>query len=107
MTAKEIIESNAFIEEDPAPPTRSTKTFWTSTRRAACYRFYKALSYDEKGIGTCVVKSGAELNMSEELFQTLLRDQLTTKEHLLNEISKGKEIVMPDMEKYLNSLLNE
>lgn len=51
MTAKEIIEKNAYIDEEAYPDSRSTNVgFWTSTRRAAYYRMFKAMVFDEDGI---------------------------------------------------------
>lgn len=42
--------------------------------KAAAYRFYKHCTMDDKGFITCNVTNGAELKISEEVFEFRLRD---------------------------------
>ena len=108
MTAREIIEKNYFIDEDPRPESRATNIgYWTSTRRAAFYRFYKAMTFDEDGIVVKMPSSGAELNISEELFQEMKWPFEEMMESAKADVAAGIKIKMPDWEEYMNSLLEE
>lgn len=40
--------------------------------KAAPYRFYRHCTIDEDGIMTCHAGSGSELNISEEVFDSVL-----------------------------------
>ena len=108
MTAKEIVEKNYYIDEDPRPESRATNIgYWTSTRRAAHYRFFKAMTFDEDGIVIKMPTSGAELNISEELFQEMRWPFEDMMESAKAHRAAGENIRMPDWEEYMNSLLEE
>ena len=108
MTAKEIVEKNYYIDEDPRPESRATNIgYWSSTRRAAHYRFFKAMTFDEDGIVIKMPSSGAELNISEELFQEMRWPFEDMMESAKTHRAAGEKIRMPDWEEYMNSLLEE
>lgn len=95
MSAREIVEKDVFINfttEDSSPKTRGgAKIKLTSLPafRAACYRFYKKMSYDKNNIGICNAKNGAELNMSEEIFNYFLQDTENLNEIIRQDLEKG------------------
>ena len=68
---------------------------------AAAYRFYKHFI-------TCNVTSGAELKISEEVFEFRLRDMKGWNEMIKENIRDGARyrIIRIDDERYLNGLLN-
>ena len=75
---------------------------------AAAYRFYKHCTMDDKGFITCNVTSGAELKISEEVFEFRLRDMKGWNEMIKENIRDGARyrIIRIDDERYLNGLLN-
>jgi len=108
MTAREIVEKNAFINEDPYPESRSTNVgYWTSTRRAAYYRIYKAMTFDKDGVALTLPKNGADLNISEKLFQEMMWPIKEVMEKAKALRDKDEKIMMPNWEEYMNSLLEE
>lgn len=111
MTAKEIIEKDVFIDLTPSSfvESRSAASMVaTAEFRAACYRFYRNVSYDENNIGTCKVHSGAELKMSEELFIDFLRDMENLNELIRKDLANGIKGQMPPKdEAYFKRLLEE
>lgn len=76
--------------------------------KAAAYRFYKHCTMDDKGFITCNVTSGAELKISEEVFEFRLRDMKGWNEMIEENIRDGARyrIIRIDDERYLNGLLN-
>lgn len=76
--------------------------------KAAAYRFYKHCTMDDKGFITCNVTSGAELKISEELFEFRLRDMEGWNDMIKKNISEGAKykVIRIDDERYLNGLLN-
>lgn len=63
---------------------------------------------DDKGFITCNVTSGAELKISEELFEFRLRDMEGWNDMIKKNISEGAKykVIRIDDERYLNGLLN-
>ena len=76
--------------------------------KAAAYRFYKHCTMDDKGFITCNVTNGAELKISEEVFEFRLRDMKGWNEMIKENIRDGARyrIIRIDDERYLNGLLN-
>lgn len=78
LTAREMVEQNVFIDlsvqdiqsraADPIP-LRALPAY-----RAAQYRFEKSVVWDEHQIASTSAKTGADLNMSEELFNRFVAD---------------------------------
>ena len=74
--------------------------------KAAAYRFYKHCTMDDKGFITCNVTNGAELKISEEVFEFRLRDMKGWNEMIKENIRDGARyrIIRIDDERYLNGL---
>lgn len=113
LTAREMIEKNTFLDM-PAdilkPKTRSAAVsrMTSPTFRAACYRFYKAVTIDENGIATCKAKKGADLNMSEALFDDYMNDMENLNEMIREDLEKGIKGERPPLnDAYFERLLDE
>lgn len=113
LTAREMIEKNTFLdlsEDELYPKTRSAAVsrMLSPTFRAACYRFYKAVTLDENGIATCSARKGADLNMSEALFDDYMSDMEKLNEMIRKDLEKGiKGKRSPLSDAYFERLLDE
>lgn len=76
--------------------------------KTACYRFYKAVTIDENGIATCKAKKGADLNMSEALFDDYMNDMENLNEMIREDLEKGIKGERPPLnDAYFERLLDE
>lgn len=109
LTARELVEQNVFLDVDQDVQSRSAMDLIrTPAFRAACYRFYKNVSYDENNIGTCKASKGTDLNISDYLFDDLSRELETLNEKFREDKEKGiaSERGVKD-EQYFERLLND
>ena len=113
-TVKEYIDSGEFIDVVPEVDLNGTFTHSVQDKRvvdyqmmAATYRFYKNCTQDEDGIITCNVKSGKDLNISEEIFELRIRDMESCNEWVRKCQKEGEKYKITRLdEKYFNQLLN-
>ena len=109
LTAQEMVEKNIYIgytvEELNKTEFNTNHPAW----RAARYRFCKHVKEDEEGLYTWSVKNGAELNISEDLFNHFKKDLEWLNEGIRRDIKNGEtHISKPTFdEKYLNGLLDD
>lgn len=120
MTAREIVESGASINvtvvelEDMEREALSRsgaeeRPLWAiPAYRAAHYRFVTHAKQDENGILTWTAKCGADLNMSDDLFNAFVREFESVNGWIQESIEKG-EICEPIWinEEYLSNVLND
>ena len=110
------VESNDFIDVDykaieyaTINPTSSRAENVTeedhAKMMAAVYRFQKHVSVID-GLYSCSLKNGAEINISEELFKSMI-DNLEEMNSFIKEYTeKGEKVnVIEPTEEYLESLL--
>ena len=116
FTAREIVEKNIFIpytmEELRAKSYENeyeeTISYVHPAYRAALYRFYKNVEQNEDGTCTWTTKNGAELNISEDLFNKFANETKETNEFILENKLKGINTHTPLYdEKYFNELLDD
>lgn len=113
LTAREMIEKNVFLDipaDELAPQTRTASASLVANPafRAACYRFYKAVTIDENGIATCKAQKGSDLNMSEALFDDYMSDMEKLNEMIRKDLEKGiKGQRSPLNDAYFERLLDE
>ena len=113
---RSYVESNDFIDVDakaieyavinPASSRSQDVTEEDNAKMvASIYRFYKHVSVID-GLYSCSLKSGAEINISEELFISMLNN-IEDMNRLIKKVKdKGETIhVMEPTEEYLESLL--
>lgn len=113
---RSYVESNDFIDIDvksieytsinPAASRSQNVTEEDHAKMvAAIYRFYKHVSVID-GLYYCSLKSGAEINISEEVFMSML-DNMEDMNGFINDIKgKGGTVnVSEPTEEYLESLL--
>lgn len=115
-TVRAYVENNEFIDIIPEQyyqnlksTTRSAKDKKTADyqMKAAIYRFYKSCTMDNDGIITCGILSGNEINVSEELFEMLLRDIKVGNKWIEEWKRKGSKYKTTRLDdKYFNNLLN-
>jgi hypothetical protein len=109
LTAQEMVEKNIYIgytvEELCKTEFNTNHPAW----RAARYRFCKHVKENEEGLYTWSVKNGAELNISEDLFNHFKKDLEWLNEGIRRDIKNGEtHISKPTFdEKYLNGLLDD
>lgn len=109
LTAQEMVEKNVYIgytiEELNKSEFQTNHPAW----RAACYRFYKQVKENEKGLYVWSVKNGAELNISEDLFNHFRKDLEWVNEGIKRNIKDGNtHISKPKFDdNYLNRLLDD
>ena len=120
MTAKEIVESGISINvtmHELEDMERETVTrngqeecpLWAiPAYRAAHYRFVTHAKQDEKGILTWTAKCGADLNMSDDLFNFFANDFKENNEFIQMNINKGIKCTPTWInEEYLNNILSD
>lgn len=112
MTAQEIIEKDVFISLTPddigAKISTGTPYVLIPEARAATYRFYKQVSFDENHIATCKVNNGSEIKISEELFKNYMKDLEATNETARNALATGQKINFSNLDdEYFDRLLDE
>lgn len=82
-SVREYVESNEFIPIIPEEYFKNCLNYVYSDEeehnlnnqmQASIYRFYKHCSVDDKGIITCHITSGKEINITEELFELRMKD---------------------------------
>lgn len=113
---RSYVESNDFIDVDAKAieyaainPASSRSQNVTEEDRAkmvaSIYRFYKHVSVID-GLYSCSLKSGAEINISEELFLLMLNNIEDMNSFIKNAKDKGETVhVMEPTEEYFESLL--
>ena len=109
LTAQEMVEKNVFIKHTVEELNKTELNTDHPAWRAASYRFYKHVEENEEGLFTCNIKNGAELNISEDLFNHFMKDLEWMNEGIKRSIKDGNTyIAKPKFdEKYLNNLLND
>ena len=109
LTAQEMVEKNIFIgytiEELNKTEFNKEHPAW----RAASYRFYKHVEENEEELFTCNIKNGAELNISEDLFNYFKKDLEWMNEGIKRNIKDGNTYIPKPKfdENYFNSLLDD
>lgn len=120
MTTKEIIESRVSInvtrselkDLEKEAVSRSGQEerpmFAIPAYRAAHYRFVTHAKQDENGILTWTATCGADLNMSDDLFNHFANDFKQHNEFVQDHINKGiKCTPICINEEYLNNILSD
>lgn len=115
-TVKDYVESNEFIDIIPERHYQNLKSTACSANekkdadyrmKAAIYRFYKRCIMDKDGFITCGISSGKEINITEELFEMLLRDIGVGNKWIEGWKQKGTKYKTTRLDdKYFNNLLN-
>lgn len=120
MTAREIVESGISINvtvdqledierEIVSRNGEEERPLWSiPAYRAAHYRFVTHAKQDENGILTWTAKCGADLNMSDDLFNVFVREFESVNGWIQESIEKG-EICEPIWinEEYLRNVLDD
>ena len=120
MTAKEIVESGVSLNvtvadledmerESVSRSGAEERPLWTiPAYRAAHYRFVTHAKHDENGLLTWTAKCGADLNMSDDLFNAFVREFESVNGWIQESIEKG-EICEPIWinEEYLSNVLDD
>ena len=114
--ARSYVESNDFIDVDvksieysainPAS-SRSQRVSEEDLAKmvAGIYRFYKHVSVID-GLYSCSLKSGAEINVSEDMFISMLNNLEDMNRFIKRAKAKGETVhVMEPTEEYFESLL--
>ena len=109
LTAQEMVEKNVFIKHTVEELNKTELNTDHPAWRAARYRFCKHIEENEEGLFTCSIKNGAELNISEDLFNHFKKDLEWLNEGIRRDIKNGEtHISKPTFdEKYLNGLLDD
>ena len=118
MTAKEIVESGVSLNvtvaeledmerESVSRSGGDERPLWTiPAYRAAHYRFVTHAKQDENGLLTWTAKCGADLNMSDDLFNAFVREFESVNGWIQECIEKGEKYEPIWInEEYLNSVL--
>ena len=118
MTAKEIVESGVSLNvtvaeledmerENVSRSSKEERPLWAiPAYRAAHYRFVTHAKQDKNGILTWTAKCGADLNMSDDLFNAFVREFESVNGWILESIEKGEKCEPIWInEEYLNSVL--
>lgn len=120
MTAKEIVESGVSINvtmneledmerEAVSRSGQDERPLWAiPAYRAAHYRFVTHAKQDENGILTWTATCGADLNMSDDLFNFFVNDFTENNEFVQDHINKGiKCTPIWINEEYLSNILSD
>lgn len=118
MTAKEIVESGVSLNvtvaeledmerENVSRSSKEERPLWAiPAYRAAHYRFVTHGKQDKNGILTWTAKCGADLNMSDDLFNAFVREFESVNGWILESIEKGEKCEPIWInEEYLNNVL--
>ena len=113
-TVKEYIVSNDYIDLIPEQAYQEVATRSAQVRKAlnyqmmaVMYRFYKHCTMDDAGIITCHIKSGKEINVSEEAFEMRIKEMHSWNDRIREKIRNGvKYKVVRIDDKYFENLLN-
>lgn len=118
MTAEEIVKSGVSInvtvaqledmERDAVSRSEGEeRPLWAiPAYRAAHYRFVTHAKQDENGILTWTAKCGADLNMSDDLFNAFVKEFESVNEWIQESIEKGEKCEPIWInEGYLNNVL--
>lgn len=109
LTAQEMVEKNVFIKYTVEELNKSEFNTHHPAWRAARYRFCKHIEENEEGLFTCSIKNGAELNISEDLFNHFKKDLEWVNEGIKRSINNGDTPILKPKydENYLNQLLDD
>ena len=109
LTAQEMVEKNVFIKHTVEELNKSEFNTDHPAWRAARYRFCKHIEENEEGLFTCSIKNGAELNISEDLFNHFKKDLEWVNEGIKRSINNGDTPILKPKydENYLNQLLDD
>lgn len=113
LTAQEMVDKNIFIgytvNELNAKASQNRLHTEHPAWRAARYRFYKNVKENEQGLYYWDIKSGKELNISEDLFNHFTKDLNWVNEGIKRDMENGdSHISKPKFdEQYLNRLLDD
>ena len=74
--------------------------------KAAIYLFYRHVHLNEKKQYVCLINSAQEINVSQNVFDTLKKNLDETNSIIEQAFDSGNNIVVPEITtEYLNSLL--
>lgn len=120
MTAKEIVESGVSLNvtvadledmerESVSRSGAEERPLWTiPAYRAAHYRFVTHAKQDENGLLTWTAKCGADLNMSDDLFNAFVREFESVNGWIQESIEKGEKCEPIWInEEYLSNVLDD
>lgn len=111
-TVKEYIESNEFIDVIPDEGSVVSRSAVDEKAHlyqmmAVMYRFYKHCTMDEKGVITCNISSGKEINVSEEAFDMRIKEMKSWNDRIEEKNRNGvKYKVVRIDDEYFKNLLN-
>ena len=111
---KKYVDDNAYIDLDVDALVKSVVSQHTGSSvneedmakmKAAVYRFYKHVTAKD-GYYVCGIKAGAEINVSQSVFRTLLENLNEINRMIKGAKDRGEaiDVQIPD-EEYLNSFL--
>lgn len=110
---EKIINNNSFIDIDLSQiskqitmGTRAAKAEDLAKTKAAIYRFYSHVHLNENKQYVCLINSAQEINVSQNVFDTLKKNLDETNSIIEQTIDSGNNIIVPEITtEYLNSLL--
>ena len=118
MTAKEIVESGVSLNvtvaeledmerENVSRSSKEERPLWAiPAYRAAHYRFVTHAKQDENGILIWTAKRGADLNMSDDLFNAFVREFESVNGWIQESLERGEKCEPIWInEEYLNNVL--
>lgn len=109
LTAQDIVEKNIYIGYTVEELNKSEFNTDHPAWRAARYRFYKHVKENKEGLYYWDVQNGAELNISEDLFNHFTKDLEWVNEGIKRSINNGDPIIAKPKfdEMYLKRLLDD
>ena len=111
-TVKEYIETGEFINVIPDEGSVVSRSAVNEQAHlyqmmAVMYRFYKHCTMDERGLITCNISSGKEINVSEEAFDMRIKEMNSWNDRIEDKIRNGvKYKVVRIDDEYFKNLLN-
>lgn len=110
---EKIINNNSFIDIDHSHiskqitmGTRAANAEDLAKAKAAICRFYSHVHLNEKKQYVCLINSAQEINVSQNVFDTLKKNLDETNSIIEQAFDSGNNIVVPEITtEYLNSLL--
>lgn len=112
--AKAYVDNNDYIDVDLYGMSKNNATVGSRSStnpddlakaRAAVYRFYSHVTIDN-GKLTCDLKNGADINISQDTYMTLLENLNDMNRSIEEARQRGDSIVIPPVDQeYLDSLL--
>ena len=112
---EKIINNNSFIDIDLSQISKqitmgtiAAKAEDLAKTKADIYRFYSHVHLNENKQYVCLINSAQEINVSQNVFDTLKKNLDETNSIIEQTIDSGNNIIVPEITtEYLNSLLKQ